>query len=99
MSAEGFVEIIENTLTLQAARLHHRQDTLHEAAAGLTPTAETALAPQHRATQQTLHEVVRRLHVLAAHEGPQRRLDRQHFFAKGRYFGIFAQDGSLVEHS
>src|SRR5438132_542655 len=83
MGEDSIMQVVQHILALQTSRLDDRQDALDEATARLTPTAETALPPQHRQPQQPLDRIVRRLHAIEARERPQRRLQRQHVLTKG----------------
>lgn len=64
MVDQGIMQVAQHRPPLQAARLHHGQQPLHEATTGFTLTAISVLPPQHAAAQQPLRVVVRRLDAL-----------------------------------
>ncbi len=71
MGDQCLIQVAQHRLALQPARLHHRQQPLHEPATSFTPAAVAVLPPQHAAAQQPLGGmVVRRLHTLGHHEAP-----------------------------
>src|SRR5207237_2057601 len=76
---------------------HHRENAFHEATARFADTAEAALAPPHRPTQQPLQVIIGRLDSLHRHERPQRRLQRQPVVAKARYRWVLTQDSALQQ--
>src|SRR5262245_53939360 len=73
MSADGFVEEVEDRALRQAQGLHNGQDALDEAAAVGTMATEATTAPQHRAPLDTFGMVVGRLYALDNNESPQGR--------------------------
>jgi hypothetical protein len=90
MGCQRRLQITENSLPLQSLRLHHRQQTLHEATTTLAGAAKGVLPPQHPTSKQALRVVVGRLDPFFNHQLPQPHLHVRKVGAKLCCLGIGA---------
>ena len=90
MSDQRLIQIVQHRPPLQASRLHHRQQSFHEAAARLALTPERHFSPQHRQPQHALDVVVRRFDAFHAHERLRCLFHRQQFPADRHRLGARA---------
>lgn len=93
----GRGHIPQDLTLLLTQRSNDGQQALGKLAAGATLGPKAPLAPEHDGTEGPLRRIIRKVHVLLVHKGPQRWFVLQQRATQRRTLGVFTRRSFLQE--